>query len=143
MAFEFRMIHRVEFAETDMAGIVHFANYFRLMEETEHAFIRSLGLSIHMTDEGRTISWPRVNAHCDYFSPLRFEDEVEVHLTVKEKKRASLTYDFSFRKAGADELVARGSITVVCVAMDKQLGKMKAVTMPDAFSSQIEAAPAQ
>jgi acyl-CoA thioester hydrolase len=39
--------HRVEFFETDLAGIVHFANYYRFMEQAEHAFFRALGLKIH------------------------------------------------------------------------------------------------
>ena len=43
MAHAFTMQRRVEFAETDMAGILHFSNYFRFMESVEHAFFRSLG----------------------------------------------------------------------------------------------------
>jgi YbgC/YbaW family acyl-CoA thioester hydrolase len=46
------MIHRVEFTDTDMAGIVHFSSFFRYMEVTEHAFFRSLGFSIVMQHEG-------------------------------------------------------------------------------------------
>ena len=40
MPTEFTIKRRVQFSETDMAGIMHFANYFRLMEEVEHAFLR-------------------------------------------------------------------------------------------------------
>ena len=43
---EFRYRRRVQFAETDMAGIVHFSWYFRYMEEAEHALWRAAGLSI-------------------------------------------------------------------------------------------------
>ena len=46
MAYEFRTKRRVEFADTDMAGIIHFTSLFRYMEETEHAFFRSLAWSI-------------------------------------------------------------------------------------------------
>jgi len=46
MPYEFKLTRRVEFAETDMAGIMHYSNYFRFMETAEHAFFRSLGLSI-------------------------------------------------------------------------------------------------
>ena len=49
MPYEFKMTRLVEFAETDMAGIMHFANYFRYMEVVEHAFFRSLGLSVHQS----------------------------------------------------------------------------------------------
>src|SRR5947207_2194338 len=98
MPYEFKTVQVVEFADTDMAGIVHFANCFLYMEVTEHAFLRSLGLSVHMRDGGRTIGMPRVSATCDFQQPLRFEDRVEVHLRVREKKKKSLTYDFIFRK---------------------------------------------
>ena len=141
MASEFRMVHRVQFSDTDMAGIMHFANFFRLMEVTEHAFFRSLGFSIHEEDAGQVISWPRVQAGCDYRRPLRFEDEVEVTLRVREKREKSLAYDFIFRKLGEppETEAARGTITAVCAAL--QEGKMKAVPIPERIASRIEAAP--
>ena len=52
MAYEFKVRRRVEFSETDMAGIVHYSNFFRYMEAAEHAFFRSLGLSIHKQPGG-------------------------------------------------------------------------------------------
>ena len=51
--FEFKLTRRIEFAETDMAGIVHFANFFRMMEATEHAFFRSLGFFHPRSGSGR------------------------------------------------------------------------------------------
>ena len=144
MASEFKLIRRVQFAETDMAGILHFAEFFRYMEETEHAFFRSLGLSVQMQVEGRTIGWPRVRAECDYKSRLRFEDEVEVCLRVAEKRAKSLTYDFVFRKLGEAPPVevARGRVTTVCVAMDERSGQMKAVAIPAEISRHIEVSDA-
>lgn len=143
MPYEFKMTHLVEFVDTDMANIVHFANYFRYMEATEHAFLRSLGLSVHMKDGDRILSWPRVHAECDYKAPLRFEDEVEVHLLVREKKAKSLTYDFLFHKVEEEPrtLVARGSITTVFVIVDPQTRKMKAATMPEDIARRFEVAP--
>ena len=48
MPYEFKAVRRVEFSDTDMAGIVHFANFFRYMETAEHGFYRSLGFSVIM-----------------------------------------------------------------------------------------------
>ncbi len=142
MPYEFIITRRVEFSETDMAGIMHYSNYFRFMETAEHAFFRSLGFSIvtEMTDP--PVGWPRVHASCDFRRPLRFEDEVEVRLLVKEKKRKALTYQFRFRKVG-DPLVgevAVGEITVVCLQRQPN-GEMKAVAIPHSIADQIEAAP--
>src|SRR5439155_981679 len=89
MATEFKMTHRVEFADTDMAGLIHFSSYFRYMEVTEHAFFRSLGLSIVLTG-GEKVGWPRVHVDCDFKGPLYFENEVEVHLRVRTKGERSL-----------------------------------------------------
>lgn len=143
MACEFRMVRMVEFADTDLAGIVHFANFFRYMEETEHAFLRSLELSVHMREGDRLVGLPRVNATCSFSQPLRYEDEVEIHLRVREKKAKSLSYDFTFRKLGEGSPVevARGTLTVVTVAIDEGTRQMKAVPLPEGFVSQIEVAP--
>src|SRR5437868_6014643 len=56
----FRTTRRIEFGDTDMAGIVHFANFFRFMEAAECAFLRSRGLSVRMQWEGQAIGFPRL-----------------------------------------------------------------------------------
>src|SRR5438445_4034138 len=48
MPTEFSILRRIQFSETDMAGIVHFANFFRMMAEVEHAFLRTVGLRVSM-----------------------------------------------------------------------------------------------
>src|SRR5258708_22335972 len=117
MAFEFKAVRRVEFSDTDMAGIVHYSNFFRYMETAEHGFVRSLGYSVVMDHFKPPVGWPRVQASCEYRQPLRFEDQVEIHLLVSEKKSKSLSYPFRFRKlnASTDIGVAPGSFTVGCV----------------------------
>lgn len=144
MPFEFRIRRRVEFSETDMAGIMHYSNFFRFMETAEHAFFRSLGFSIVTTQVEPHVGWPRVNAWCDFKSPLRFEEEVEVQLLVTEKRSKSISYQFRFFRAGADGVVeaARGGLTVVCVRRQPD-GTMRAVHIPEPIASQIEVAPAE
>ena len=143
MACEFTVTRRVEFSETDMAGIVHYSNFFRYMEAAEHGFFRSLGFSVVTSQVDPPVGWPRVHAECDYQQPLRFEDEVEVHLLVSEKRSKSLSYQFRFRKLNASppSEVARGSLTVVCVT--HQRGQMRAATIPKAIADKIEVAPVE
>jgi acyl-CoA thioester hydrolase len=142
MPYEHTVQRRVEFSETDMAGIMHYSNFFRFMETAEHAFYRELGHSVVMKNVDPPLGWPRVHAECDYFKPLRFEDLVEVQMLVKEKKSKALTYVFRFFKLnGAREEVARGSLTVICVAHVD--GAMRAVEMPKELADQIEVAPAE
>src|SRR3954469_10000173 len=96
MPTDFTTRHLVQFSETDMAGIVHFSNYFRMMEEVEHAFFRSLGLSVAMQYEGMHVGWPRVSVSCDYFGPVRFEQEVELKLRVARLGEKSFNYEVDF-----------------------------------------------
>ncbi|MDB6111600.1 MAG: thioesterase superfamily protein [Pedosphaera sp.] len=144
MAYEFKAVRRVEFSETDMAGIVHYANFFRYMETAEHGFFRELGYSVVMDQFEPAVGWPRVHAECDYRQPLRFEDEVEIHLLVSEKKSKSLSYRFKFYKLNASPRVevARGSLTVVCVTKQAD-GRMAATHIPKAFADKVEVAPAE
>ncbi len=143
MAYEFKLTRQVEFSETDMAGIMHFSNFFRFMEAAEHAFFRSLGLSVHSRGPLGRFGWPRVHADCDFTYPLRFEDLVEIHLMVCERKRKSIVYAFAFRKVNEDPVreVARGTLAVACVKRNKATGKMTAVPIPRAIANKIEAAP--
>ena len=140
MAYEFSLRRRVEFAETDMAGIMHFSNFFRFMESAEAAFYRSLGFSIVKQVEGT--GWPRVHAECDYASPLRFEDEVEVKLLVKEKRTRSIQLLFKFIKTenGSPIVAARGNVTAVYITRSPD-GVLKATPIPDEFHKKVEAAP--
>jgi acyl-CoA thioester hydrolase len=143
-----RYVHRdlVQFSDTDMAGIVHFSNFFRFMERAEHAFFRSLGLSIVERSpggiEGNPMGWPRVHASADFFSPLHFEDEVEVELLIEEVRTRVIRYVFRVRKLDGT-LAAEGRITAVCVQKDRKGGAMKAVEIPARIRSLIEAAPAE
>src|SRR5262245_16376957 len=127
MPYDFKLTRRIEFAETDMAGIVHFSNFFKMMEAAEHAFFRSLGFTIHHREPANAVGWPRVNASCDYRAPLRFEEEVEIHLLVGEMRTRSIQYQFVFRKAEDRTEVARGSITAVCATVDQTSGKLSAI----------------
>ncbi len=123
--------HRVEFFETDLAGIVHFANYYRFMEQAEHAFFRSLGLKIHDTlPDGTVFGWPRVTASCSFNAPARYEDEIEIHVAVVRRTRRSLTTKYEFRRG--ETILATGEMkTAYCIVPAG--GKLQSVDMPDEY----------
>ena len=136
MPYEFEMTRRVQFAETDMAGVMHFANYFRLIEEVEHAFYRSMGLSIMMLEGGTEIGWPRASASCEYFAPVRFEQEMRLCLRVLELGNKSLTYELDFFHD--ETLVARGKITKVCCRITETA--FESIPIPDGIRARIREA---
>lgn len=143
MPSEFRISRRVEFHETDMAGIVHFSNYFRYIEAAEHAFFRSMGLEIHTTGDDGMYGWARVHASCDFLAPLRYQDEVEVHLRVVEKKPKAISYEADLQRVAGGEqtLVARARWSVVCVRKNAGDTTLRSAPMPDDVNAQIETAP--
>lgn len=131
MAAEFTQHRIVEFSETDMAGIVHFSNFLRWMESAEHAFLRSIGYSVHARDGAGVVGWPRVKVECEYFQPLRFEDAVEVILRVDEVRSRSVRYGFKIRRAGASSDAACGVVIAVHSRVDPASGRLEAVSIPE------------
>lgn len=103
----------VEFADTDMGGIVHFSCFFRYMEEAEHHFLRSIGLSVMMQLSGKKVGFPRVSAHCDYFKPARFADELLVSVQIEKIGASSITYALEIM-CGVERIAAGKVVAVLC-----------------------------
>jgi acyl-CoA thioester hydrolase len=127
---------RVQFYELDSAGIVHFSNFFRYMEEAEHALWRVAGLSISPPDAA--VGFPRVNATFDYRRPLRFEDEVDIRIRVVALSRRTIRYACTVSVGEA--VAAEGQMTIVCVRMGVE--PLEAVSIPEAIASRFEAVAA-
>ena len=126
---------RVQFAETDLAGIVHFTCFFRYMEEAEHALWRAAGLSIARA--GETIGWPRLAAAFDFKAPLRFEEEFDVLVRIANVSQRSLQYEFTVMKE--EQVIGRGSITTALVS--KAPGeRMKAIDLPEDLVARLKSA---
>jgi YbgC/YbaW family acyl-CoA thioester hydrolase len=138
MADAFHTTRRIEFADTDMAGMVHFANFFRFMESAEVEFLRSRGLSVSLPWEGQKIGFPRVSATCDYLQPARFEDVLDVVVRLQSIGKKSVTYGFEFSKKG--DAIARGQVTSVCcrVIGDHQL---ESIEIPASLRAILEKTP--
>ena len=131
---------RVEFAETDMAGIMHFSNFYRWMETVEHEFFRSLGLSIHMQVNGQSIGWPRLEASCKFKSPLKFEETATIHLEIEEITDKTVTYRFDIEKDGEEGVIriAKGRMTTVCATLEPETGKLSAIPIPRAIREKLD-----
>jgi YbgC/YbaW family acyl-CoA thioester hydrolase len=111
MPSEYRLRRRVQFYETDLAGMVHFSWYFRYMEEAEHALWRDAGISIAPPED--TIRFPRVSASCDFRAPLRFEDEFDVRIRVAAIGSRTMQYACTIVRGALT--VATGAMTIACI----------------------------
>ena len=140
MTVLYRTRRLVQFADTDMAGLVHFSRFFVFMEQTEHEFWRSLGLSVHLRRDDQVISWPRLDARCNFAGAVRFEDELEVTMRLQGRGRSSATYAFDF--ASAAQPVAQGQLKVVCCRCNPG-EKVHAIPIPQFLARHLPAAGAE
>lgn len=139
MAEVFVNYRLVEFCETDSAGIAHFANFFCYMEQTEHAFLRSLGTSVMLTtSDGWRLSWPRVHAECDFLGTVRFEEQLKICLSIERIGEKSITYRFDFFSNG-DKLVAKGKLVAVCCQVPAGESSIRSIEIPANLRLQLEA----
>jgi 4-hydroxybenzoyl-CoA thioesterase/acyl-CoA thioester hydrolase len=135
MSETFNYRRRVEFRDTDMAGIVHFSVFHAYMEEAEHAFLRSIGLGVICEVDGQQISFPRVNATCNYRRAIKFEQEIDIAVSITRVGSKSITWSHQFQHDG--ETVAEGSITTVCCHINHGLPP-KSVELPQEFRDKIQ-----
>jgi YbgC/YbaW family acyl-CoA thioester hydrolase len=133
MSADFLVRRRVAFSETDAAGIVHFANYFRYFEDAEHALWREAGLSIH--PEVSAIGWPRVAAACEFHRPLRFEQEFEIAVTIAEISKRAIRYAGAITRDG--ERVASATWRIACIARQPD-GSMRSTEIPADILERLE-----
>jgi 4-hydroxybenzoyl-CoA thioesterase/acyl-CoA thioester hydrolase len=118
---------RVEFRDTDAAGVMHFSVFLGWMEEAEHEALRSVGLSVLDHSDNRCLSWPRVSVSCDFVRPVKFEDVVDIQVEIDRLGEKSVTYSFAMSCGGAD--VAKGRMTAVCCQLNQ--GTLQSVAIPD------------
>ena len=105
---------RIEWMDTDAAGIWHWTAAFRLAEAAEAAMHTALGIA------GITFgACPRASVSASFSKALRFNDLVDVELAVDSIGRSSLVYRLAIASEG--EPVAEGSLTVVFI--DRSSGR--------------------
>ena len=135
MSTAFLTSRRVEFSDTDAAGMMHFVAFFRMMEQAEHDLLRSVGLSVVMHDAEGKISWPRVAAKCDFQAAARFDDLLQIEVRIARLGERSITYAHRFLRDGA--VLASGEITAVCCRIRE--GELpQSMPMPPAFAEKLK-----
>lgn len=139
--FHFRYRRLVEFADTDLAGIMHFANFFKFVECAEHAFFRSLGHRVHTADGGAHQGWPRLETSCQFLRPARFEQTLEVCLRIEEIRTSSLSYRFWIfpeNQVTKDALVATGLFSIIHVDIDTANRGIRKAPIPPELKAKLE-----
>lgn len=103
---------RVYYEDTDLAGIVYYANYLKFIERARSEMVREAGIDqVAMKAEGRVFAVARVEA--DYVAPARFDDTLLVETSLAETTPARFTM-LQVVKRG-DTLIFKAKVTVVCL----------------------------
>ena len=124
---------RVEFCETDAAGIAHFSSLMQYIEQAEHGLLRLHGFTVHSGLEDEVV-WPRVHVEMDFAGPVRFEEIVQISVAVKHLGETSVRYGFELE--GPRGAVARAeTVAVCCVKVREGSGgvRLSKALIPDAI----------
>jgi len=136
MTTAFVTTRRVEFSDTDAAGMMHFVAFFRMMEQAEHDLLRSVGQSVVAHDASGKISWPRVAARCDFQAAAHFEDVLEIEVRVARLGERSVTYAHRFLRDG--QQLASGEVTAVCCRI-REGAPPESLPIPAAIAQKLRA----
>jgi acyl-CoA thioester hydrolase len=98
---------RVRYAETDKMGVVYHANYFMWFEIGRCELLRTIGKSYREL-EATGIGLPVIEAHCEYKSPARYDDELQVKTWGKLLSPARVEFVYEIRRPADDTVNAVG-----------------------------------
>jgi 4-hydroxybenzoyl-CoA thioesterase len=107
---------RVQWGDTDAAGIVFYPNFFKWQDSSAHEFFRSIGHSSPRLMAEHYMGWPIVDTKCSFLRPLFFDDEITVVTSVEEIGSKSISLSNRFLRNG-DE-VAVGYEVRVCTIFE-------------------------
>lgn len=111
-----RLSLRVYYEDTDLAGVVYYANYLRFIERGRSELLREAGIdqAALKRDEGAVFVVRRLTA--DYLAPARFDDLLEVTTRIAALRGASIEMAQEVRRGG--ELLFSALVTVACMGLD-------------------------
>ncbi len=114
-------------ADSDPAGIVYFANFFRLVEQAEEELYLLAGTHRQNLLDEYSVWMPRVEAHVDFVSPIRAGRAIRVRMVAGFKGEKTVKFDFEIVDDETGNRLANGYLTVVCVDREK----FKATPIPE------------
>lgn len=118
-----RWLIRVYYEDTDLAGIVYYANYLRFIERARSELVRAAGIDqVAMKAAGLVFAVRRVEA--DYLSPARYDDQLEVRTRLADVKGASFTMPQEIWRD--DTLLFRAVVSIVVLSAEGRATRLPA-----------------
>ncbi|MCM2560589.1 tol-pal system-associated acyl-CoA thioesterase [Lutimaribacter sp. EGI FJ00015] len=115
---------RVYYEDTDMAGIVYYANYLRYIERGRSEWVRAVGLDQNRMKDEQGIVYAVRRVEADYLAPARLDDELTVLTWVEERRPARMIMGQEVRRG--DKVLFAAMVTIICMTLEG-----RPVRMPD------------
>ena len=104
---------RVDWQDTDAGGVVYYANYLKFLERARSEWLRASGFEQDVLRDEAGVVFVVRRVEVDYLSPARFNDQLDVSVTLLELGRASLVLTQSLSRG--DALLVAAQVTLACV----------------------------
>lgn len=132
----YRMMRRVDFCQTDAAGLMHFSSFCTYMEAAEAAVFRELGLRLIDSRNDSMTGFPRIEIQCKFRRPFHFDEEVWIEAGIEPITANRIHWNFRFFNA-AGERAGRGLMVTAAVQRQPD-GSLASIAMPDDILSGLE-----
>lgn len=120
MDFPFAHRQRVRFGETDLQGVVYYANYLLFAEIGRIAYLRELGIVYDRDMLARGVDFTIGEARVRYQAPLRFDDEYDIKVRVGEIRHSSWTFEYAIDRADG---LHCADVSTIQVMVDRTTGR--------------------
>lgn len=118
--YPFAHRQRVRFGETDLQGVVYYANYLLFAEVGRVAYLRELGIDYRRDLLERGTDFTIGEASVRYQAPLRFDDEYDIWVRVGEIRNSSWVFEYAFDRADGQRCAIGSTVQVI---LDRATGK--------------------
>ncbi len=115
---------RVYYEDTDLAGIVYYANYLKFIERGRTEFVRSVGIDQGRLRDEEGIVFAVRHVEADYLAPARFDDELEVVTSVVELGGARIEMRQEVQRDG--QAIFTAKVTLVAMTMEGRAARLPA-----------------
>jgi acyl-CoA thioester hydrolase len=104
---------RVYYEDTDMGGIVYYANYLKYIERARSAWVREMGIDQNEMREKDGVVFAVRRVEADYLGPAKFDDELEVRTVTQAVTGARLVMEQQVVRGG--QVLFSAVVTIVCI----------------------------
>jgi len=110
---------RVYYEDTDVGGVVYYANYLRFMERARTEWLRSLGFEQDQLIRDEGVLFAVASAQINYRAPARFNDLLHVTARISDQRRSRIVFEQSVYRVEDGQHLTDGTIKVACLDAER------------------------